>query len=325
MEILLFTGYSASGKSTIAKELNKTFGFYNLGEREILHSLAVVAGFQRTREWLRHEGSEALIEAARVETVNRIKKMGPKWGVMIDGSYDQALPDTLKNFFPSYRQLIIHIDLDDEERKERMIKRQEGSVDESKKEMGLIDNFKRMAGVEKIMERADVVVDNTSPIEVSLRSLRKELARKNVIVSPFDISRGNIAYPLAINLELSEIVDRQLEVPEIARYVRIDTSRVLVVGTNYEVRELNESEDFRNAYQDKELSYTSKLDRFWEDFLGNEDFLNPLKLSIPQSIISTGYVRTWIDFAATVWVGNKLQEASQMMGISLNRIPHFWK
>ncbi|MDO8638074.1 MAG: AAA family ATPase [Candidatus Daviesbacteria bacterium] len=181
MEILLFTGYSASGKSTIAGEINKKLNFYYLGEREILHNLAVSLGYKRTREWLQHDGNEALLEAARAETIARIKEVDSKQGIILDGSYDHKLPSILKNTFPEARQLIICVALDDQMRKERMSVRLGESAEKAEEERDIIDDFKRKAGIGNIIRTADVTINNVVSLTELVITLNKKLEHLGIM------------------------------------------------------------------------------------------------------------------------------------------------
>lgn len=175
MNLLLFTGLSASGKSTIAREINKSLGFGFLGEREVLHTLAVARGFIHTRDWLASDGVDILLEEARSETAKMIRQQEFKNGVIIDGSYDRQLPGFLVTEFPGVNLFIIGVAVEDITRQKRMVSRLGTSLEEAQREMSLIDGFKVAAGVEEIMKQADPIIFNEGDLDVSVGELQQAL------------------------------------------------------------------------------------------------------------------------------------------------------
>ena len=168
METLLFTGLSATGKSTIAKRLANDLGFILFREREILHELAVARGYNRTREWITKEGEGVVLRAATAETIAKMQGITGDDGFVVDGSYDKYLPLVLKTAFPNSRVTVIHITLEDQEREKRISGRLGVSIDIAKKEMGLIDGFKRRAGIGEIIKAADITIKNDRLVENAL-------------------------------------------------------------------------------------------------------------------------------------------------------------
>ncbi|MBI4040092.1 AAA family ATPase [Candidatus Daviesbacteria bacterium] len=174
MNLLLFTGYSASGKSTIAEYINRDFGYELIGERTILHNLAVRNGYNRTREWVIGEDWVTILHLAREATIEMIASQSTE-GVILDGSYDRDLPASLLYSLPNAKLTIIHIDLDQETRDLRMMARMGESLDIAKRERELIDNFKKRAGIEYIISKADIKVANDGPEAESIVSLKNRL------------------------------------------------------------------------------------------------------------------------------------------------------
>jgi len=180
MDIILFTGFSASGKSTIASEVNKLLQLQYISERKILHNIASSRGFERTRHWLANESLEVILEAARAETVQRMREQRNSRGTVIDGSYDCELPLCLRRIFPEAILTTIFISLGPWEREQRMIRRLGGSAEIAGEEQSLIDGFKLRAGVGDVIKGADIVIDNSGTLEDSVRNLRQELERRRI-------------------------------------------------------------------------------------------------------------------------------------------------
>jgi len=74
MNIFLFTGLSATGKTTIARFLRERLGIPVVDERKILHQLAEREGYPRTRHWLESVGLQVVLDEALQETVRVIKE-----------------------------------------------------------------------------------------------------------------------------------------------------------------------------------------------------------------------------------------------------------
>lgn len=180
MNILLFAGYSASGKSTLAEGINKILGYKLLDERAIIHDLAVKKGYSRSRHWLESEGLNCLVEAARSETIQNIRESQDCKGVIIDGAYDREIPEVINSVFPEARLTIINIIAERDVRKNRMELRLGSLADQALFELEGIDCFKREAGVEEIMSRADITIDNSTPLETTLAVLHRELGQRGL-------------------------------------------------------------------------------------------------------------------------------------------------
>jgi len=173
--IILLTGPSATGKSTIAEFLGDAFQLPVLGEREILRSLAHPHGFTRTRHWLAEVGVNAVLNAALAETVRKIQEEKNEQGIILDGSYDRRLPQTLREVFSGERVLIISVAAEERIREERMMKRMGTTTEEALSEMQLIDRFKEYAGMAEIIRDADLVVENNRSIDEVMRELQIRL------------------------------------------------------------------------------------------------------------------------------------------------------
>lgn len=172
MAIFLLTGPSCTGKSTLAQDLGKKFQLPVLGERKILHTLASSHSFSRTRYWLAKDGINKVLDEALEETIRRIKTEKNELGVILDGSYDCRLPKTLAENFKGEKIFIISVIAEEKTREERMTKRINTNLEEALNEMHFIDRFKYLAGMNEIMEKANLVIKNDRPLEETVREIK---------------------------------------------------------------------------------------------------------------------------------------------------------
>ena len=141
--VIFLTGWSASGKSTIARELQKKLGCNFLGTREVIHELALKMGFKRIRAWLRSCGTKEVVKMSRAAMVEAIGGLNSSQDLIIDDAFDSKLPSAVKRTYSQADILVLHINATKAHRLERMAKRL--SVDEkgAVKESRLIDGFKK--------------------------------------------------------------------------------------------------------------------------------------------------------------------------------------
>lgn len=174
MIIFLFTGPSGVGKSTIARHLRESFKIPVIRERKIIHRLAKSHRFNRGREWLEAVGMEPILDEVLRETVREIKETRAR-GVILDGSYDRRLPGVLEEEVEASKVLIISILADEAKREARISERLGIDINEARREMNWIDFWKKEAGMEEIMTRADIIIGNNGPLDEVVRELQPRL------------------------------------------------------------------------------------------------------------------------------------------------------
>lgn len=171
----LFSGPSATGKSTVAKSLGQQINAPVLGERTILKQLAQEHGFSRIRNWALTIGVERAIDIALQKTVQIIGQERNCRQLILDGCYDERLVHRLKEEFIDDRFVVIAFDADMEKRELWMAQRLNSTLAEARNEILRIDGFKYYAGMTRILTEADINIKNDRSIEEITMDLKIKL------------------------------------------------------------------------------------------------------------------------------------------------------
>lgn len=187
MAIILFTGSSATGKSTIARRIADLYQIPIINEREMLKKMARDRGFARTRHWLDAIGTDRFLDEALQQTIQELT-LTQGTHVIIDGSYDRRLPETLRQKFDKEKLLIITVTAPESTREMRNMQRMGSTLEESMKELHLIDAFKEYAGTLDIEKEATFTIQNDDDLDKSIRQL-KEYLDKELWQTPYGPER----------------------------------------------------------------------------------------------------------------------------------------
>lgn len=180
MIFVLFTGYCATGKSSIARAIGDQFSFPLLEERKIAAVIAKNVGFERTRDLIAWVGIERFKELAYLETVRLAKLEGETKGLLIDGCYDPQVPDRIKEDFPCSRVLIVNVTADPETRFRRTVLRSpKVPAEEALRETKFIDRLKETAGLGEMAYRANKTLTNDASFEKVVREMSLYVQRES--------------------------------------------------------------------------------------------------------------------------------------------------
>lgn len=171
MTILLFTGWSAAGKSTIARRLGEDLEMPVVGARKVLHQVANKRGFTRIRYWLAANGIEEVLNEGLLAGLEEIRASRGTRGVIWDDAFDPRLPLLLRREFGEEEVVIIAVDTPPETREERLEKRLGTNREEVLHELRFIDGFKSEAGIAKVIEMANIKIKNFGSLEEALSIL----------------------------------------------------------------------------------------------------------------------------------------------------------
>ncbi len=178
MQIIIFAGFSAAGKSTLSEALSATTGMSLIKHQDMVHQMAKDRGFERTRHWISKIGVPQFVEESENELLNRINNMeGKTKGVIFDVLYREEMVRKLKTRFPESKVLIISVLPEPEVRGERIRGRMGNATsEEASTEMKFRDNVLREAGLnELLLNNSDLIINNMGNLETSLSTILNKI------------------------------------------------------------------------------------------------------------------------------------------------------
>jgi dephospho-CoA kinase len=179
MNILLFTGLSASGKSTISRKLSERQRIPRLDIHQIIHELA--EGYDRGREWIAEIGETEALHITNQELFQQTKKQ-TELGIstiIIDEVINMEMVESLSRLGAPH---IIHVKANRHDRIHFMRQRldtKNSSV--AKDELRYIDSRKETMGIREVIENRQVVVVNTGHVDSVCALLEEELCSRGIL------------------------------------------------------------------------------------------------------------------------------------------------
>jgi dephospho-CoA kinase len=162
-QIVFLAGYSAAGKSTLAREMRDNWGYTLVEHQPMVHDLATKKGYGRARHWLAEVGADQFAEESAKEMISRTKSVleEGETKVVFDVAYGVKMLELFQNEFPDIFRLVVSV-LSDEDTRTGNIQKRMGteSTEEAEKELHFRDGFLRQVGVDEVLERSDIEVTN---------------------------------------------------------------------------------------------------------------------------------------------------------------------
>ncbi len=168
-QIIFLAGYSAAGKSTLARELRDKHGYQFVEHQPLVHDIAQRKGYERARHWLSDVGVEQFAtesaEAMIVKTKGELNKGETK--IVFDVAYGLKMIELFRNEFPDVFRLVVFVMSDDQTRAVNIQKRMgTESISEAEKELHFRDDFLRTVGVSEVIQKSDIRITNKNrPID----------------------------------------------------------------------------------------------------------------------------------------------------------------
>jgi dephospho-CoA kinase len=173
MKIILFTGLSGSGKSTIAKEIGKSLNLPVISLREVLHTLAVEKGFARTRDWVASVGIAKVLDEGKIELARRIGNSENTQVVLIDDVIDPETPRFLRE--NGNTTFVVRVKVNRHLRRRWIAHRLRVPPREAAKELKFLDAIKTKAGIGKVIQTADIEIRNFGRIKETINKALEKL------------------------------------------------------------------------------------------------------------------------------------------------------
>lgn len=163
MNILLFTGMSASGKSSLSKAVAAHYNIPRINVHQLIHQQAENRGYKRIRERLSDLDSvRTLFEEVRVPLMDRIEASRNERGVIVDQVVDSETLRVLRERFPEDSFYIVYVKSN---RHDRKYWAQTRDGEEGVADIRIKDKVKNAVGIRYIIEQSDVTVINNSTLE----------------------------------------------------------------------------------------------------------------------------------------------------------------
>ena len=162
-QIIFLAGYSAAGKSTLARELRDNHGYQFIEHQPLVHEIAQAKGYERARHWLADAGVEQFAnESAKamvVKTKTELNKGETK--IVFDVAYGLKMIELFRNEFPDIFRLVVFVMSDNQTRAINIQKRMgTESISEAEKELHFRDDFLRTVGVDEVIQKSDIKITN---------------------------------------------------------------------------------------------------------------------------------------------------------------------
>lgn len=176
-QMIFLAGYSAAGKSTLARELRDNYGYQFVEHQPLVHEIAQSKGYERARHWLADVGVEQFanesVKAMILKAKGELNKGEIK--IVFDVAYGLKMIELFRNEFPDIFRLVVFVISDDQTRASNIQKRMgTKSTIAAKTELHFRDDFLSKVGVDKVIQQSDIrVINKNRPIkEVALELIR---------------------------------------------------------------------------------------------------------------------------------------------------------
>lgn len=176
-QIIFLAGYSAAGKSTLARELRDNWEYHLIEHQPLVHGIALNKGYERARYWLADVGAAQFANESAKEMVVRTRKVlnEGETKIVFDVVYGLKMLKLFQNEFPDIFRLVISIIADEDTRKNNIKKRMgTESNSDATKELHFRDNFLHEVRVDEVIQQSDIKITNKNR---SIREVASELTK----------------------------------------------------------------------------------------------------------------------------------------------------
>lgn len=174
-QIVFLAGYSAAGKSTLAREMRDSWEYNLIEHQPLVHGLATSRGYERARHWLADAGVNQFADESAQEMVKRTRKIIDvgETKVVFDVAYGTKMLELFQREFPDIFKLVVSVLADESTRVENIQKRMgTESIEDAGKELRFRDGFLREVGLDDVLQQSDIKITN---MDKPIRDVASEL------------------------------------------------------------------------------------------------------------------------------------------------------
>ncbi|OIO22367.1 hypothetical protein AUJ65_06285 [Candidatus Micrarchaeota archaeon CG1_02_51_15] len=166
--IILLTGRSAVGKSTLSPALARELEARTVNASEMMRERARLEGYAHLADFFKHTGVKPAFENLRPHVLREIKKHAENGPVVVEGVYDSGLYELLKSSFPADRLLIVNVTANRSFRQAMHAHRKQLTRKDSKANLRKRNQVKVQAGLPEIIAGARLSVRNAGNFDALL-------------------------------------------------------------------------------------------------------------------------------------------------------------
>lgn len=159
--LIVLTGSSATGKSTVSTLLGRQLGIPVVHVSDLMRDVATSKGYSRLSTFFDKEGVENAFKQSRPLIQEHINRSIVHSNVILEGLYDYGLFETLINQFGRKNIFVVNFAANRSFRKGMVRKREQDKV-KAKEELRRRDVVKWQVGLKDILSHADVKVRNNN-------------------------------------------------------------------------------------------------------------------------------------------------------------------
>ena len=156
--VFAISGFSCAGKSTLIRHLIDIWGLTTIRYGDIHREAIKRHGYKLGMDWIKSEGFDAYEDGALEVFIEELDKCDSE-NLIIDGIFSNKCYQYLKQQ-ESLQVKNILLETSYENRLRRMIEREGLGLEKAEEKLKSVDWLKYYAGLSKIMQDADYVIDS---------------------------------------------------------------------------------------------------------------------------------------------------------------------
>lgn len=183
--IIVLAGYSCAGKSTLARTFCEIYEASQIHQQDVYREIAAERGFTSAREWLREVGTNTFIETTMDRVAHMIQTIEAKPIVVLDEAYNESGLKHLTNIFGEDAITLVQVNASADARGSRIAERL-GTPTGASEELRFRDDFLKDAGLDVVLDRAQIHVLNEGFVRNTAYELGRQLEQLGLTLDTID-------------------------------------------------------------------------------------------------------------------------------------------